>query len=281
MLPSASEIEYFLEVCRSLNITRASERLGVSQPTLTISLRKLEKRLGAALLIRRKNGVELTRFGLKFESASKVLLEQWRKVQEIATREETLLRGRYSIGVHPAVAIYSLPTNLAQLMFKNPELELQLVHDLSRKITEQIIRSKVDIGIVVNPIAHPDLVIQKWGEDFVTFWKAPKLKNENVVIYDPDLKQSSELLARGAKAGIQFEREIHSNSLQVIQSLVEAGTGVGILPSRVARPSGSKLSMLQPNDLRVADKIALVYRPELRTTEAGRILIDSLRLGGY
>lgn len=280
MLPSASEIEYFLEVCRSLNITRASERLGVSQPTLTISLRKLENRLGAALLIRRKNGVELTRFGLKFESASKVLLEQWRKVQEIATREETLLRGRYSIGVHPAVAIYSLPTNLAQLMFKNPELELQLVHDLSRKITEQIIRSKVDIGIVVNPIAHPDLVIQKWGEDFVTFWKAPKLKNENVVIYDPDLKQSSELLARGAKAGIQFEREIHSNSLQVIQALVEAGTGVGILPSRVARPSGSKLSMLQ-NDLRVADKIALVYRPELRTTEAGRILIDSLRFGGY
>lgn len=277
MLPTSSEIEYFLEVSKTLNITRASERLGVSQPTLTLSLKKLEDRLGAALLIRKKSGVELTKFGFQFQTEAKVLMEQWQRIRQVATREEQGLRGRYTIGVHPSVAIYALPEKLRQLMTKNPELEVQLVHDLSRKVTEQVIRSKVDIGIVVNPLPHPDLVIQKWGEDQVTLWKTPTLKNNDVLIYDPDLKQALNLLEKLAKAGVKFKREIHSGSLEVIRGLTEEGVGVGILPSRVAALAHPRLTVIKAGAPKFEDEICLVYRPELRKTLSGRTLIEGLK----
>lgn len=277
MLPTSSEIEYFLEVSRTLNITRASERLGVSQPTLTLSLKKLEDRLGAPLLVRKKSGVEMTRFGFQFQNEAKILLEQWERIRSVATREEQGLRGRYTIGVHPSVGIYALPKTLRALLAANPDLEIQLVHDLSRKVTEQVIRSKVDLGVVVNPIAHPDLVIQEWGTDEVTLWKSSTLKNADVLVYDPELKQAVTLLEKLAKAGIRFKREVHSGSLEVIRALTESGVGVGILPSRVAALAQPKLTLFKAGAPKFEDRICLVYRPELRKTLAGRQLIDGLK----
>jgi DNA-binding transcriptional LysR family regulator len=279
MLPTSAEIEYFLEIAKTLNITRASERLGVSQPTLTLSLKKLEDRLGAPLLIRKKSGVELTKFGLQFQTEAKALIEQWQRIRQVATREEQELRGRYTIGVHPSVAIYAIPEAVRALLQRNSGLELQLVHDLSRKITEQVISARIDLGIVVNPIPHPDLVIQEWGQDEVTLWKAAGLKNTDVLIYDPELKQAVSLLEKLGKAGIRFKREMHSGSLEVIRALTESGVGVGILPSRVAALAQPKLSIYKADAPKFPDRICLVYRPELRRTAGGRQLVEGLKAG--
>jgi len=60
MLPSAAELEYFLEVANTLNLSRASERLGLSQPSLSLAIKRLELSIGTQLFIRHKQGVTLT-----------------------------------------------------------------------------------------------------------------------------------------------------------------------------------------------------------------------------
>lgn len=63
MIPSVAELTYFLEVSNSLNLSRASERLGISQPSLSLAIKRLEQTIGTSLFLRHKHGVSLTQAG--------------------------------------------------------------------------------------------------------------------------------------------------------------------------------------------------------------------------
>ncbi|MCB0385837.1 MAG: LysR family transcriptional regulator, partial [Bdellovibrionales bacterium] len=200
MLPSASDLEYFLEVVQTGNISRAAERLGITQPSLSLSIKRLEDVLGGQLLVRTKTGVHATHLGLRFHRQSRQLLDQWGRMRADALSTENEIRGNFTLGCHPSVAIYSLPSFFPDLLRDAPDLELSLRHDLSRKITEDVISFQIDFGLVVNPVQHPDLVIRELFRDEVTLWKLAKpssLQRENgVLIYDPNLLQSQALLKK-------------------------------------------------------------------------------------
>src|SRR5687767_11488288 len=103
MMPSPHDLGYFIEVSQTLNISRAAERLGISQPTLSLAIQRLEDNFGAPLLIRTKSGVHLTHAGQKLVAQARVLLLEWEKIREDALRDENEIRGRYVIGCHPSV----------------------------------------------------------------------------------------------------------------------------------------------------------------------------------
>src|SRR5688500_16984767 len=112
MMPSPSELQYFIEVAGTLNVSRAAERLGISQPTLSLAIQRLENSFGAPLLIRTKSGVKLTHAGQRLVTQARALVHEWEKIRGDALRDETEIRGRYIVGCHPSVALYSLPNFL-------------------------------------------------------------------------------------------------------------------------------------------------------------------------
>lgn len=283
MLPSPAELSYFIEIASTLNISRAAERLGISQPSLSLAVKRLEDALGTDLLIRSKSGVHLTRAGQKFVSQARVLLHEWERLSEAAVREETTLSGRYVIGSHPSVALFTLPGVLPALMEAHPELELKLMHGLSRQVTDEVIGFKVDFGIVVNPVEHPDLVIKTLARDEVTLWagaggeaEAKAEAGAGVLICDPDLLQTQAIQKQMAKRGMIFTRTITSSSLELIASLTAEGAGIGILPGRVAtRERHLKLSAIDGAP-KFADKICLIYRADAQKTAASKVLIGTI-----
>src|SRR5690349_7643935 len=110
MLPSPSELQYFIEVSNTLNVSRAAERLGISQPTLSLAIQRLEHGFGAPLLLRSKSGVTLTNAGRKLVAQARHLLDEWEKIRQDALKDESEIRGRYTLGCHASVALYSLPS---------------------------------------------------------------------------------------------------------------------------------------------------------------------------
>ncbi|MEZ4749825.1 MAG: LysR family transcriptional regulator [Bdellovibrionota bacterium] len=277
MIPSPAELSYFLEVAHTLNISRAAERLGISQPTLSIAIQRLEANLGLALLVRTKSGVKLTHAGRKLSQQVQGLMREWERIQNEALKDEDELRGRYTIGCHPSVALYALPLFLPKLMRENPELQIRLTHDLSRKITEDVISFKIDFGLVVNPWEHPDLIIKPLGKDEVKLWTGPHASPLNdpssghaVLLCDPDLAQTQSLLQQLHKKGRRFKRILHSPNLEVIAALVAEGQGVGILPGRVAgRVAAMKLKPLSDSP-KFFDKHCLVFRADAQKSRASR-----------
>src|SRR5438046_2518943 len=81
--------------------------------------------------------------GQKFVVQARVLLHEWERLAQAATREETTLSGRYVLGCHPSVGLYTLPGLVPKLLTEHPELDLKLVHGLSRQITDEVIGFKV------------------------------------------------------------------------------------------------------------------------------------------
>jgi DNA-binding transcriptional LysR family regulator len=190
-------------------------------------------------------------------------------------RDGQELRGRYVLGCHPSVALYTLPRLLPGVLRSHPALELKLAHDLSRRIAEDVISFKIDFGIVVNPPPHPDLVIRKLFTDEVSFWIAAAAKPAELdtLICDPELVQTQKLLRQLGRAGLHFRRTVTSSNLEVIQALVAAGAGVGILPARVAtRVKTPAIRPLGKNLPGFHDEICLVYRADLQNSAASRSL---------
>ena len=275
------------EVAETQNISRAAERLGITQPSLSSAIQRLEEVLGVKLLLRSRAGAQLTPAGKEFLKHSRGLLLHWDQIKSEVSKRQSDIAGQYRIGCHPSVALYSLPYFLPQLMQDYPQLEIQLLHDLSRRITEQVISFEIDFGIVVNPVRHPDLVLKELCQDTVSFWVAQrpsitqKLNSPKaVLVCEPSLIQTQKLLNDLNRKKISFRRVIHSSHLEVIADLTRAGVGVGLLPQRVAtRNVGMGLKLLQGSLPVFRDHIYLVYRADLQKTQAAKVIISAIERG--
>ena len=273
MIDNLTDLKYFLEVAKTGNITRASERLGVTQPSITLALKRLEEKTGIILMERSRKGTSLTRQGEGLFKIGERMLVEWERDTRMIAQGQKEPMGHYSVGVHTSVAQYTLGEFLPGLLEKFPELEFNLIHDLSRKITEQVISRSCDLGLVINPIPHPDLVIHKLLTDEVTLFKHPAYKG-NVLILDPEIKQSQALLKNMRKT-FDYKREIHSSSLEVIRHLCESKAGMAILPTRVAALS-EKIKPVA-NAPSFKDELALIYRVERRTEQSFKELVSGIR----
>jgi len=278
MIPSPADLTYFVEVANTLNVSRAAERLGISQPSLSLAMQRLEHATGTGLLTRSKRGVTLTQAGKQLLSHAKKLLQSWEDIRAEAQASVNEIRGSYSIGSHPSVALALLSGFLPKMLVQHPHLNISLSHDLSRKVAEDVISMKTDIGVVVNPVLHPDLIVHQLCKDEVTLWLPEKneVKNSDVLICDPDLLQSQSLLKDLKKQGMFFDRTVVSGSLEVIADLTANGCGTGILPARVAAMARKKLVRV-PNAPIFYDDHCLIFRMENKGVKAVQAIAESIR----
>lgn len=267
---SPTDLTYFIEIAATENVSRAAERLAISQPSLSQAIVRIEHELGEPVFVRHKRGMTLTPAGKELLIHARALIESWNTIRTKSVASMHEVRGRYVIGCHPSVALYSLSGFLPNALKKHPQLEIQLTHDLSRKITEGVISSRIDVGIVVNPVRHPDLIIQKIADDEVTFWQSQQFAAKEiattqpeVLICDLDLSQSQALLKNLKGIAFEFTRTVTSGSLEVIADLTASGTGIGILPTRVAGRARQPLVRVKGAPV-FRDEICIVRRVETK-----------------
>jgi len=267
MYPSMDDLRYFIEVASVGNISRAAARVASSQPAMSVALKRLEDSLDARLLDRKNSGVTLTQTGkIVLEQASS-LIRQWQDLKSEVKNNHEEVGGYFTIGAHPAVANYTMPFFLPQILKKHPKLHIDVHHeDLSRKVTDAVISGKIEYGIVINPSKHPDLVIRKLESDTVHFWFHKKIENESdlsdeVLICNPDLVQSKDLLTKCDKKGIVFKRVVSSSSLDLAARLAAQKCGVSVLPSRVLTKDQRKRLHVVLEDLSFQDEICLIHKP--------------------
>src|SRR5579862_1970744 len=126
MLPSPAELAYFLEVSATLNLSRASERLGISQPSLSLAIKRLEETLGTSLFVRHKRGVTLTQAGKQLLLYARQLLQYWENTKSKVLASQQEVQGCFTLGCHSTVAIYMVSGFLSDLLENHPKLEIHL-----------------------------------------------------------------------------------------------------------------------------------------------------------
>lgn len=273
---SHADLRYFAEVAQVGNISRAAERLGISQPSLSTAVQRLERRFDCDLLVRGKSGVQLTREGHLLASRAKALLHEWETLEAAVKKQAEEPAGTYRLGCHISIALNWLPTLVPALLERWPRLELELEHDLSRRITEQVVSHELDFGLVVNPVRHPDLVVKELAHDVFTLW-GRSARLAETVLYDPELLQAQAVLRSLEQRGVRFRRKVCSSSLEVLAHLACEGAGTAILPTHLARRMRPRLRRPAGDMPEQRDTVCLVYRADVQRSAAARALSAALK----
>lgn len=274
-----TDLKYFLELSKTLHITRAAERLGVTQPALSHCLKRIENEVNTELFVRSKKGLSLTGAGQRLALQAGELIQKWEEVLQSAQNEVQKVAGTIRLGCHTAVAQYTLPFFAGDFLKKYPEISFNFSHGLSRHMAEDVISDKLDIAFVVNPIRHLDLIIKEISNDRVTLWRSKSCQNNDVLIVEPSLLQTQDLIGKLQKKKLSFKRVIESPSLEVIAQLVSSGVGCGILPERVMKAFAQESIQPVKDAPEFHDHMCLVYKKEFRKSARGRALIEHIESG--
>ena len=289
---SPSNLLYFRTLVESGSMTAAASALGVSQPSLSVAIRKMENALDTTLLLRGRSGVSTTDTGRLLYARAGDLLRLLSETQAELADVEGALRGSVSLGCHESLASYTLPVFLKRFTKDFPDIEIRLVNQNSRDVEASIINRDLDMGLVVNPRGHEDCVIRNLFADRVTFVVSKKLSasfrkkataafGKVPLFYVSELRQSQYLLAELHKKGVVPSREIACSSLALVKSFVRDGVGIGILPLRVARHGASSSAIpLSRNLPFYDDQICLLRRFDLHMTRAMKTTWEALEKHG-
>lgn len=282
MLPSPTELTYFSEVAAFQNISRASKKLSVSQPTLTLAIKKLEHTLDTHLFVRHKQGVTLTPAGEKLLEQVKPLLQHWNKTRLQIKESHDTVQGAVSIGCRSITPI-CLRGTILQLLECFPQLTFNFQFLNRDQITQSVINSTIDVGIVSNPYEHGDLIIRKIGKLEFGLWTGHSNNRmqdlhsgEAVIICEADAPQAQLLIKKLEASHIKIARIMEVNSLDVVANMAAGGLGIGIVPSRLAmRTYAGKLRLIE-NTPSSTENLCLIYRYENKDVLAVKTLVDAL-----
>jgi len=283
MLPSPAELTYFAEIAESQNLSRASKKLGVSQPTLSLAIKRLETTLGTHLIVRHKQGVTITPAGEKLLAQVKPLLQHWENTKSQVKDSHHEVQGRVTIGCRSA-AVFLMKGILVKLMQEYPKLEISLKFLNPSDITENVINSSIDIGIATNPQQHQDLVIYKFDTINLGFWVGPGNNNlqdihsgDAVILCEPNVPQVQLLIKELEKLNLKFARVITANSLEVVAQFAMDGLGIAIMPNCIGEIMyADKLTPVKNMPTRT-DDICMIYRYENRNVQAVKTIVTTLK----
>jgi len=269
-----NDIQNFLATSTCKTINQAANKLEISQPALSESLKRLEQDLGHVLFYRSRSGVELTPSGKAFLHKAQTLVKAYDDLS-IPDGNRNLFGDRViTIGCHPIIGQYFIPKALAFLKSIAPDFKIELKHDISRKIQEGVQTGQIDLAIVANPVEVPGLVITRIDSDLVGVWSgSARPADLDTIICNLELFQSHSILNKWKN---KPSRLISTESLELICRMVSMGVGLGIIPGRAVELSGLKL--YQQKNLPVfRDNICLIHRPEYGKNMAERLVIDAIR----
>ncbi|MGH3045288.1 MAG: LysR family transcriptional regulator, partial [Gaiellaceae bacterium] len=151
-----SQLEAFIEVARTRNVSRAADALYVTQPALTARLQRLEDELDAKLFARTPRGMRLTEAGEVFLPHAVKALDSLADGRRIVNSYERGGAGRLALGAAPAVSTYVLPAILKRFSVGYPRVSVSVKTGHSEEILELVLRESVDLGLV-RALRHPDI----------------------------------------------------------------------------------------------------------------------------
>jgi LysR family transcriptional regulator, hydrogen peroxide-inducible genes activator len=146
------QLEYIIAVDTYRHFATAAEKCHVTQPTLSMQLKKLEDDLGIILFDRSRQPVIPTEAGKAVINQARVVINEFRKIGEIVKETQNLIAGELKIGIIPTLAPYLLPRFIGNFLSTYPGITLQIQELVTEDIISGLQRETIDAGILVTPI---------------------------------------------------------------------------------------------------------------------------------
>jgi LysR family hydrogen peroxide-inducible transcriptional activator len=244
-----TELRYVVAVARERHFGRAADACFVSQPTLSVAIKKLEDELGTQIFERRTNDVTMTPAGERIVGQAQRTLDEAGRIKEIARQGKDPLSGPLRLGVIYTIGPYLLPALVRQLLKDAPQMPLLLTENFTVKLIDLLRNGEIDVAIMALPLPEASLVLQPvYDEPFVV--AVPRLHpwSKRKAIPSEDLKKETMLLlgtghcfrdqvlevcpelSRFSSSAEGIQKTFEGSSLETIRHMVGSGLGVTVLP---------------------------------------------------
>jgi len=280
------QLKVFLTLAETLNFASAARRLHLSQPALSLSLKKLEQEVGGALLSRTTRQVRLTPEGETLLPRARQLLADWQDTEEMLRQRFTLKRGRVTIAAMPSFAGNVLPGILAAYRQRYPNIDVSILDVIHEEVLELVSKGRVELGIGLEPPAEPLFHFVPLFLDRFVAAVPPRSKlarsrrltwsqllgHPFIALQRPSTVRSflEEALEREGKR-ITVSMECHQ--LSTVGSLVAAGLGVSAVPALCARQFKQFGARCVPLcDPGVERRVGLIMHPGFELSVAARAM---------
>jgi LysR family hydrogen peroxide-inducible transcriptional activator len=244
-----TELKYIVAVARERHFGKAAEACFVSQPTLSVAVKKLEEELDVKLFERSANEVTVTALGEEIVRQAQSVLEQAANIKDIAKRGKDPLAGSLTLGVIYTIAPYLLPDLVRQVISRTPQMPLILQENFTVKLLEMLRTGEIDCAILAEPFPDAGLATAPlYDEPFyaaipmnhplaeLSSVSAEQLKNETMLLLgnghcfrDHVLEVCPEF-ARFSSNAEGIRKSFEGSSLETIKHMVAAGMGITLVP---------------------------------------------------
>ncbi|PPK51237.1 hydrogen peroxide-inducible genes activator [Marinobacter persicus] len=251
-----TELRYVVTLARERHFGRAAERCHVSQPTLSVAVKKLEDELGIPLFERSKSSIRVTETGQRIIEQAQRVLDQVGVIRDMAQDGKNQLNSPLKVGAIYTIGPYLFPHLLPELRRAAPEMPLYIEENYTANLRQKLRHSELDAIIVALPFDEPEVVtLPLYDEPFVVLLPAdhPLTKKDQVT---PEEMAKEQLLLLGpghcfrdqvlescpplveaitkrADAG-RPELVTEGSSLETIRHMVASGLGITVLPLSAA-----------------------------------------------
>jgi LysR family transcriptional regulator, hydrogen peroxide-inducible genes activator len=291
-----TELKYIVALARERHFGRAAEKCFVTQPTLSLAIKKLEDELGVALFERNKNDLIVTAVGAKIVEQARRVLDEAGRITQLAKGGGDQLAGALRLGVIPTIGPYLLPELIPVLRKKAPGMPLAIEENLTGNLGPLLKQGEIDAVIIALPFVIPGVktkllyeepfrVVVPAGHRWVgrKHIRPSELSDENLLVLNNGHCFRDQVLEAcpGQQPDTMTEGRAGS-SLETIRNMVASGLGVSVLPcsalGKPYQPYQSKVLGVLEFDAPVPSrKVALAWREEFARPLAIQALIDSVK----
>jgi LysR family hydrogen peroxide-inducible transcriptional activator len=297
-LMTFQELRFLVALAQHRHFGHASQSVHVSQPTLSIAIKKLEEELGVVIFERNKNDVRITPLGKEIVKRAKHILTEVEGIKEIAKSDQDQLSGVLKLGAIYTIGPYLLPSLIMGLNKIAPGLPIEIQEDFTGRLKEKLLAGEVDAIIISLPFSVPGISTQVlYKEPFVVTMPKEYPLAKQKVIDERTLSQHNILLLgeghcfrdqiiASCPACFSFEshskvnwRTVEGSSLETIRHMVAAKMGLTILPILAAEGGLAANTMLTTRPLKGQNPsrtVALAWRASFPRVKAIEILLKAI-----
>jgi LysR family transcriptional regulator, hydrogen peroxide-inducible genes activator len=298
-----TELRYIVAVGRERHFGRAAEKTFVSQPTLSVAVKKLEEELGVVLFERNASDVTPTAVGRRIIEQAQRVLEEAAAIKQLAAAGKEELAGPLTFGAIYTIGPYLMPQLIPLLRRKAPRMPLLIQENYTHRLGELLKNGELDVIAVSLPFSLPGIITQPvYDEPFRVVMPAGHAWASKSRIPAADLCRENLLLLSGGNCfreqvlevcpgsrlarSDSMQQTLEGSSLETIRHMVASGTGITVLPSTAADAPAARnrLTAVRPFTAPAPSRrVVLAWRrsfPRPRAIQALREAILACKLPG-
>ncbi len=245
------DLKYLVSVAKEQHFARAAEKSFVSQPTLSMQIKKLEDELGVQIFERSQKNFLVTKVGKEIVAKAEIILREAEELRNIAKNSKDPFSGELRIGAFPTLASYFFPKVVGKISKKFPQLKLLLVEEKTEVLLQKLHSGEIDAAFVALPIASEVLeVVKIFEEPFLLALSkghalakskkihAKDLKNQKLMLLEDGHCLRNQALEFCSMLGAFEQHDFKASSLETLRQMVAVGAGITLMPEIAVQKDG-------------------------------------------